>query len=70
MKVTHVEVGVGVTKNVGNYESIRVDERCRVELGPGESAEAVREKTLDWLTTRVDEDATMIANDYIASRGR
>lgn len=32
MRVKEIEVNYGVTKNMGNYESLRLDQTIRVEL--------------------------------------
>ncbi len=36
-KVIEVEVRVGVTRNMGNYESLRLDYSARRQLDPGDN---------------------------------
>lgn len=44
MKVTEVRVGYGVTVNLGDYQSARIDAGATAQLGPAETIEgAARE---------------------------
>lgn len=38
-KYTHVEVNIGFTSNIGNYESVRTNVLLGATLEPGESVE-------------------------------
>jgi len=49
MKVTDIEVEVGVTKNLGNYESCRLHYRYRVQLCDKDTVADVRQRTFDHL---------------------
>ena len=41
MRTTEIKVSIGVTLNLGNYQSARIEESETVELEPGEQAEVV-----------------------------
>lgn len=62
MKATKVTVNVGITKNMGNYESLRLDYQMEVALGaddkPGPSIDEAR----DYLTTKMKADL-LASND-------
>ena len=60
MIITDIDVGVGVTKNIGNYESVRLDYGYRVRIEPGESVKDVRQRTLAHLKEEVFKDAEKI----------
>lgn len=56
MKITDIEVRVGVTVNLGNYESLRVDYQARAEIEEGEKASEVIDKTRNYLKKKMAED--------------
>ena len=60
MIITDINVKVGVTKNVGNYESVRLDYDYRIRIEPGESVKDVRRRTLAHLIEVVFKDVEKI----------
>ncbi len=54
-KITEVQVGVGKTVNLGNYESLRIDVWERVTLEPGDDAVDVCHTVRERLSGRVDQ---------------
>ena len=60
MKVIEIEVRVGRTKNVGNYESSRLDYSYRIQLEEGDSVVEVRQRTLEHLKNEVAKDVEKI----------
>ena len=62
-KAIRVRVSVGVTKNMGNYESLRLEESIELELDEGESSTAVIDKARDWLHAKVEQDVIKIKSE-------
>lgn len=56
MKVNVVEVEVGVTKNMGNYESLRLSYRYGIQLAEGESVQAVRQQAVSHLSEVLEKE--------------
>ncbi len=56
MKATSVSVNVGVTKNMGNYESLRIDYEMTVELNEGEVPADVIDGVRDSLAEKIRND--------------
>lgn len=44
LKITRIVHGQGLTKNLGNYESLRVYNEIEVEVGPDESVKDIHDK--------------------------
>lgn len=61
MAIKTVRVNVGVTKNMGNYESLRLDESVEVEVGEGEKLSDVINAARDYLTDKINKDAVIVA---------
>lgn len=61
MEILEVEVRVGITKNLGNYESARLDYGYRVTVDPSESVKEVRQLTLAHLKEEVLQDIGKVA---------
>lgn len=53
MKVKYVEVNYGITRNLGNYESLRLDYKVGVEINGDESQGKLDELRLQ-LRAKVD----------------
>jgi len=51
--VKEIQVSVGRTINLGNFESLRVDVSATTTLDPGDSADVVRATISDWLKEQV-----------------
>ena len=68
MMISSLSVSIGVTRNVGNYESIRVDETVTAVVDPTNDPEGVRKALLDELEKKVNHDADIIAKRFIARR--
>jgi hypothetical protein len=62
MIITEVEARLGVTVNIGNFESVRLDYQVRAQLEEGESATEAIDKSRNWLRDK-------IAKDLVASNG-
>lgn len=56
MKIIQKSVSAGLTINLGNYESLRIDSTVTVEIGEGDDVKAVRARAL--LELRDDLEAT------------
>lgn len=56
MKITEVEARLGVTVNIGNFESVRLDYQVRAQLEEGESAVEAIDKSRDWLKAKITTD--------------
>lgn len=61
MKPTEITVNFGVTKNMGNFESLRLDYQMKVELGPGEKPGPVIDDAREYLANKMKTDID--AND-------
>jgi hypothetical protein len=59
MQVKEIEVKYGVTKNLGNYESLRMDYGARVQLEDGEKPADVIDKTREYLKEKMKADIGM-----------
>lgn len=62
MILTEVEARLGVTVNIGNFESVRLDYQVRAQLEEGESATEAIDKSRNWLRDK-------ITKDLVASNG-
>lgn len=56
MKITDVEVRVGVTVNIGNYESVRADYSARAVLEEGDAAKDAIDKCRTYLSDKIKKD--------------
>ena len=56
---TVVEVSMGLTINLGNYESARLDVGIRIPC-PAEESEAIFDKAKDWCEERVQTEVRAI----------
>ena len=56
MEVTIVRVNVGITKNMGNYESLRIDYAVEAELDEDEMAKTVISTLRKELTEKIVAD--------------
>ena len=57
MKATDVEVRYGITKNLGNYESLRLDYSVRLTLEEGDKAGAAIDEGLKFVKNKVLDDS-------------
>jgi len=55
-KPIEVEVRVGVTKNIGNFESLRLDYSTRVQLKEDESVTVLIDSTRNFLFSKMKTD--------------
>lgn len=53
-KITSIKVGKGVTVNLGNFESLRIDYSVEAELGPKEKEDEVAGRLSDWTDERLN----------------
>lgn len=60
MKVKEIEVRMGVTKNLGNYESARLDYGMTIAVGEGESVVEVRQRTFENLQKHLLRDLNQV----------
>ena len=56
MKPESITVNVGVTKNMGNYESLRMDYQMKVELGPDDKPGPSIDSARDYLFDKMKRD--------------
>lgn len=61
MKSTEIMVNVGVTKNMGNYESLRLDYQMKVVLGPEDKPGPSIDSARDYLFDKMKKD--LVASD-------
>jgi hypothetical protein len=50
-----VLVGMGYTKNLGDFDSLRMDVRLEIEGKPGENPDQTYKKASDWVEARLME---------------
>lgn len=60
MEITEIEVRVGVTKNLGNYESARLDYMYRAKLDETDFVDGARETILNTLRKQLVKDINLI----------
>lgn len=60
MKIRTTSVSFGVTANLGNFNSARVEMSMEVELGEGDVATTIRPRLLEQLQTEVYEAVTAV----------
>ena len=68
MKILEVEVRMGVTRNLGNYESLRLDEGVRLQVDEGEKPSEIIDKGKAFLEEKVNKDADEIGKRIIQAR--
>ena len=68
MSITDVEVRVGVTKNIGNYESVRLDYSARAALGQGVDPLSTMDSMRENLEEKVKVDVNEVEKS-LRSRG-
>jgi len=56
MKPTKISVNFGITKNMGNYESLRLDYQMDVDLGPGEMPGTTIDEAREYLRLKMLKD--------------
>jgi len=56
MKITDVEVRVGVTVNIGNYESVRADYSARATLEDGDTASGAIDRCRKYIADKLKKD--------------
>jgi hypothetical protein len=62
MRVKEVSVTFSFTKNLGNYQSLKIEAGAVVELGPGDKPEKVYAETFEMAKRQVDEQIAMEKN--------
>lgn len=61
MAATRIKVAIGRTINMGNFESMRLEEGVEVDVPEGEDIDKARIGLLIALDEQVDKDARVIA---------
>jgi hypothetical protein len=69
MASTRIKVTIGRTINMGNYESMRLEEGMELDIEEGESISEARIVLLETLENQIDKDARVIAQ-RIRNRGK
>jgi len=58
--LTTVEVELGITKNLGNYETARISVRVKRPVNPGQSIEDVYLETKAWIEEKISTEVDAI----------
>lgn len=63
MKVNQISVLVGYTKNLGNYESLRLDAGVTVEVEEGENEKKAYKKAWDLAGEQISEQLALFGEE-------
>ena len=64
-----VEVGMGYTINMGDYESLRIDISIRDTQQPGESAKEAHERVFNFVNRRLQDKVNTVRREQEAAGG-
>ena len=70
MIIKRVEVRIGLTKNLGNYESLRLDEGVTVDVEDGEKPSVVINQARTFLEEKINKDAEELGKRQIEKNRR
>ena len=62
-KIKNIVVSYGVTKNMGNYESLRLSESVEAELQDGESCTDAIDECRKYLVQKVEADVKILKDE-------